>query len=559
MKKLWNSTAALLLLSAILAGCGGGGGGESAPATPPAATPPVVAPPVVAPPVVAPPVVAPPVVAPPVVSPPAPSPDPLLPYAIPTGLWSAPSGAAPASGNYIYLESPHGDYIGGGRTYVHTNADTQMTYTASGLRINATVRGNHNWQGEFLLPSAALTLQAGYFKDLTRTPFANPAVGGVEWTGNGRGCNTIKGWVIIDKIVLTNGVLELLDLRFEQACDGGVPLHGQLHWNKADVNNGVVTAPAAIPATLWRAPAGAVPASGNYVYLESASGDYVGAGRTYNYTQANSILRVTPSGALIGVSVAGDQRWDGSFIGMQGLSQLAVGYYPGLTRYPFHNPVLGGMSWSGDGRGCNTLTGWFVIDKITYNGSVMTELEMRFQQHCEGGSNPLRGQIRWTSTDNVQPPGPLSPPPANLWRPAATFVPPAGNYIYLVSDAGDYIGGGRTELLTPTNSTFNVTSNLTAALQIGAGGWSGDFFAMQGLSQLQPGYYGDLQRYPFHNAVKGGLNWSGNGRGCNTLTGWFVVDSVSYSLGQMTAIDLRFEQHCEGGAAAQRGVIHWVK
>jgi hypothetical protein len=82
---------------------------------------------------------------------------------------------------------------------------------------------------------------------------------------------------------------------------------------------------------------------------------------------------------------------------------------------------------------------------------------------------------------------------------------------------------------------------------------------MIGLSQLQPGYYGGLQRYPFHNAAKGGLDWSGNGRGCNNLNGWFVVDSVSYSLGQLTAIDLRFEQHCEGAVAAQRGVIHWSK
>lgn len=30
----------------------------------------------------------------------------------------------------------------------------------------------------------------------------------------------------------------------------------------------------------------------------------------------------------------------------------------------------------------------------------------------------------------------------------------AGNYVYLVSDAGDYIGGGRSELLTPGNTTI---------------------------------------------------------------------------------------------------------
>ena len=74
-----------------------------------------------------------------------------------------------------------------------------------------------------------------------------------------------------------------------------------------------------------------------------------------------------------------------------------------------------------------------------------------------------------------------------------------------------------------------------------------------GTVQLLPGYYGNLERYPFHNPAHGGLSWSGQGRGCNTLTGWFVVDSVAYNSGILSAIDLRFEQHCEGGTAALHG------
>ncbi|WP_154668112.1 hypothetical protein [Pseudoduganella violaceinigra] len=479
-----------------------------------------------------------------------------LAYPIPSNLWSAPSDATPVSGNYVYLQSDSGDYIGGGRTNVYTNADTQIAMSSSGLTINATVNGNQRWSGGFLLPKAAGTLQAGYFTDLTRTPFADPAVGGVEWSGEGRGCNTIKGWVVIDKVVQVNGALESLDLRFEQHCEGGTAaLHGQIHWNKADATAGQPTGPAPIPADLWRAGAGTVPATGNYMYLESTPGDYIGAGRTYSYTPANSTIKLNPSAEYLGVSIAGNQNWSGDFKAMNGMTRLGVGYYGGLSRYPFNNPMLGGLSWSGEGRGCNTLSGWFVVDKATYNGTTLTELYLRFEQHCEGGSSALRGQLHWTSGEK---PGPVNPPPAGLWKPSSSFVPPSGNYVYLVSDAGDYIGAGRTELFTPNNSTLNVTTNRTAALGISVGGWNGDFVGMTGLSQLQPGYYGDLQRYPFHDPAKGGLNWSGNGRGCNTLKGWFVVDSVSYSLGQLTAIDLRFEQHCEGNVAAQRGVIHWT-
>ncbi len=527
MKSLQTlKVVAALLFPLLLSACGGGGGNAPAPTVP-------VAPPVV--------------VAPP----------PPLKYPIPAGMWSAPAGATPASGNYVYLQSDNGDYIGGGRSYSYTNANAIITPSANGLTLQTRVEGDEAWTGDFLLPSAAGKLQAGYFAGLTRTPFADSAVGGVNWTGEGRGCNTLKGWVIIDKIELSDGAVTALDLRFEQHCEGGSSaLRGQVHWTRAGatVNTPV---PAAIPADLWQPAAGMVPASGSYVYLQGSQGDYIGAGRTYLYTPVNAALTVTASDAYLGIRVAGDESWDGNFKARLGMTQLAVGYYDKLQRYPFNNPVFGGFSWSGEGRGCNGLDGWVAIDKVTYSGATLTAIDLRFEQHCEGSGAPLRGQVRWRAGDNVNAPGPVSPVPTGLWTPDASFVAPAGNYVYLVSDNGDYIGGGRTQLLTAADTTIDVTDNLTAALAIRTGGWTGDFVGMNLLSQLQPGYYGNLQRYPFHNARRGGMNWSGNGRGCNTLEGWFVVDHVSYTLGKMTAVDLRFEQHCEGHVAAQRGVIHW--
>jgi hypothetical protein len=437
-----------------------------------------------------------------------------LPYPIAPSLWSPPAGATPASGNYVYLQSDGGDYIGGGRTYLYTSADTLIAITNSGLSIDAVLTGNQNWRGGFKLPSAAGTLQAGYFKDLTRTPFSDPAVGGIDWGGEGRGCNTIVGWVIIDNIVLVGGAVESLDLRFEQHCEGGsAALHGQIHWNKADVTAGQPSAPVPIPSNLWRAGAGAVPASGNYMYLESTQGDYIGAGRTYSYNQSNATIKLRPSGGYLGLSIAGDQNWSGDFQGMRGLSTLAVGYYGGLSRYPFHNPVLGGLNWSGEGRGCNTLSGWFVVDKTTYNGTTLTALDLRFEQHCEGGTSALRGQLHWTADDASGPSGPQNPPPANLWKPPLSFVPPAGNYVYLASDAGDYIGAGRSYSYNQTNATIKLrpSGSYLGVSVAGDQDWSGDFQGMLGLSQLTTGYYGSLSRYPFHNQVRGGLNWSGEG------------------------------------------------
>jgi hypothetical protein len=521
---------AALALSVILAACGGGGGGG---ASTPVATVPAPAP--------------------------APAPAPPLAYPIPADLWTAPANTVPTTGNYVYLQSDATDYIGAGRTWVYTNADTVTTLANNGLAITVGLKGNENWSGNFLLPSAAGKLQAGYFKGLTRTPFADAAVGGVEWSGEGRGCNTITGWVVIDNITVTGGVMTALDLRFEQHCEGGpAALHGQVHWTQANADSAQMPGPSSIPSGLWKADAVTLPTAGNYLYLESRQGDYIGAGRSYLYTSTNAAFTVTPSGAHVGLRIAGDQNWTGDFQGMLSQSQLSVGYYPGLRGYPAHNPIFGGLSWSGEGRGCSTLRGWFVVDKIAYSGTTPTSIDLRFEQYCDGNAAPLHGQLHWSAADTSTSPGPQLPP-SGLWAPPASFVPPAANYVYLVSDSGDYIGGGATQLLTADNATFDVVTNLTAALRINVGGWSGNFVGMNSLSQLQPGYYGGLQRYPFNNALKGGLDWSGNGRGCNTLTGWFVVDKVAYKLAELNAIDLRFEQHCEGGTAALHGVIHWAK
>ena len=297
------------------------------------------------------------------------------------------------------------------------------------------------------------------------------------------------------------------------------------------------------------------------MYLQSDAGDYIGGGVNRLYTAANAALSDSASGALFHISVNGDTWWDGDFQAMSSATTLVPGYYAGLGRYPFNNPVTGGLSWSGDGRGCNTLTGWFVVDEVSYVNGTLASIKLRFEQHCEGGAAALHGAINWTATDSTTPPGPVMPPPANLWSPDSASLPASGRYVYLQSDAGDYIGAGQTYLYTDSNINLSGSSNgglFAISATNSSHWWYGDFLAMNSLSKLQPGYYGSLERYPFNNPVTGGLSWYGDGRGCNTLTGWFVVDDVTYVNGSLTSIKLRFEQHCEGGTAALHGQIYWT-
>jgi hypothetical protein len=474
----------------------------------------------------------------------------------PAGLWQPAAGATPASGNYVYLQSEAGDYVGAGLAYSYTQATALLSIAASSGHVTVGVAGDENWSGNFQTMNGLALLQTGYYGNLKRYPFQNPVRGGLDWSGQGRGCNQLAGWFTVDAVTYSGSTLSAIDVRFEQHCEGGAPaLHGKIHWTSTDTTAppGPVDPP---PSGLWQPAAGATPASGNYVYLQSGAGDYIGGGLTYTYTQATAVLSVATSGGHLSVGVKGDENWSGDFRTMSSVSQLQPGYYGNLQRYPFNNPVRGGLAWSGQGRGCNQLTGWFTVDAVTYSGSTLSAIDVRFEQHCEGGAPALHGKIHWTSTDTTAPPGPVDPPPSGLWQPAAGATPATGNYVYLQSDSGDYIGAGLTYTYVPATSTISLSAS-GGHLSVNVSGWSGDFQTMNSVSQLQRGYYGSLQRYPFHNPIRGGLNWSGQGRGCNTLTGWFTVDAVTYSGSTLTAIDLRFEQHCEGGSPALHGKIHW--
>jgi hypothetical protein len=473
----------------------------------------------------------------------------------PAGLWSPPAHTIPATGRSIYLQSEPGDYVGAGETHLFTQADAVLSMSASGAHVTFSVRGNQWWAGNFAAMSSAPQLAKGYYGNLQRYPFNNPVTGGMDWSGNGRGCNTLTGWFVVDDVSYVNGVLASIKLRFEQHCEGVAPaLHGQITWTASDST--AAPGPANPPPGLWAPPANVIPATGRSIYLQSDAGDYVGAGQTYLYTQANAAIQISGTPNQVTFQVNGDKRWSGDFAAMSTLPQLQQGYYGNLQRFPFHNPMAGGLNWSGDGRGCNTLTGWFVVDDVSYVNGVLASIKLRFEQHCEGLTPALHGQITWTATDNTPLPGPATPP-AGLWQPDAAALPASGNYVYLQGQQGDYVVGANSYLYT-SGFTAGSTSNLfNVNVNTNGDWWSGNFKGMSSLPLLQPGYYGGLQRYPFNNPMSGGLDWSGNGRGCNQETGWFVVDSVSYLNGSLKSIDLRFEQSCEGWMPPLHGAIHW--
>ncbi|WP_089154530.1 hypothetical protein [Micromonospora sp. NBS 11-29] len=129
-------------------------------------------------------------------------------------------------------------------------------------------------------------------------------------------------------------------------------------------------------------------------------------------------------------------------------------------------------------------------------------------------------------------------------------------------DAGDYITGGRSYAYS-TDGGDQLTTTASADeshVSIGVNGYNGDWwyldFDAPGSQPLAPGTYANATRSPFNGAGPG-LSLSGDGRGCNELTGTFtVLNAVFGPNGYVQTFDATFEQHCEGGAAAARGEVH---
>jgi hypothetical protein len=131
------------------------------------------------------------------------------------------------------------------------------------------------------------------------------------------------------------------------------------------------------------------------------------------------------------------------------------------------------------------------------------------------------------------------------------------------SDPGDFIGGGQDHLYTVADGTFIARKNFDNGVSIAFNTptfshfWHLDFAAPHA-ELLTPGLYAGAVRFPFQPDDVPGLDVSGDGRGCNMLTGTFQVHEVVYGAADdVTAFRATFEQHCEGAAPALRGEIRF--
>src|SRR5439155_836959 len=139
----------------------------------------------------------------------------------------------------------------------------------------------------------------------------------------------------------------------------------------------------------------------------------------------------------------------------------------------------------------------------------------------------------------------------------------AGTLLFLNSQAGDYIGQGAGRLITSANGTFTASRNFDNGVNVDFDGstpgdfWSADLAAPMNAA-LVPGAYEGATRWPFQAAGAPGLSVYGDGRGCNVLSGRFVVLEATYDAsGKVQSFAADFEQHCENAVPALFGSVRY--
>ena len=216
-----------------------------------------------------------------------------------------------------------------------------------------------------------------------------------------------------------------------------------------------LAAPAAAQATT-------VTGAGTSVTFSGTGGDYITGDQAWSYDPSNSTINATASadGNHVSVGINGDTWWYLDFAAPQGQALTAGTTYDNATRYPFQNPTGPGLSLYGDGRGCNTLTGSFTVNKAVFgpNGWIQS-FDATFVQHCEGSTtSEATGEI---DIEN-------GPAPAAL---AVTVTPAA--------TASVDKSGGQATITGTVTCNENATVGLSGALNetltrstLATGSWS---------------------------------------------------------------------------------------
>ena len=126
-----------------------------------------------------------------------------------------------------------------------------------------------------------------------------------------------------------------------------------------------------------------------------------------------------------------------------------------------------------------------------------------------------------------------------------------------VSEPGDYVGQGESLSFSDGIDAYGSTDGRIVSVSVNSDGhWFFLNLAAPEGHALAPGAYENAARYPFQNSDQPGLDFWGDGRGCNTVAGRFDVEAIKISsFGYVERLKANWELHCEGAEPGLFGTV----
>jgi DNA-binding beta-propeller fold protein YncE len=301
----------------------------------------------------------------------------------------------PATGNFLYFNGEPGDYIYPGEQ-LFTAPPATMTSSMSSAGDYFRGRLTPGFWGVDIAAPAGQPLAVGSYIRAARTGWPSSAL--IDVNGDGRGCSGTTGKFDVDELTYAdNGQILVFQATFEQHCEGrfSPALYGRIR----------IENPAPGPLAL---PPGAivVPTSGTFLYVNSQTGDYVGAGAEHLYTSPGSTILGELSVGRDSMKLAvgssfSEYLWRVDLASASG-TPLSAGAYPRAVKAEFRPAGSPGIDVIGEGRGCFRVTGRFNVDEMSFwaNGDLRV-FQATFEYHCDGSVPGLFGRLRFEALPPV--------------------------------------------------------------------------------------------------------------------------------------------------------------
>jgi hypothetical protein len=124
------------------------------------------------------------------------------------GIPAAPASAAPTTVSSVTVVSETGEFVGGGQAWMFSaNSGGTVRLTGGPADLTVDVGGTPEQRpGDFTLQLVAPpgeALQRGTYEDVHRAPEPEAGRAWLHVSGNGHGCNTIRGRVTVPDIAHT--------------------------------------------------------------------------------------------------------------------------------------------------------------------------------------------------------------------------------------------------------------------------------------------------------------------------------------------------------------------